>query len=49
MPADISDEITGHRKASVSAVSDGYGHYPDEVLLAWAEEMYSQLVSMVEW
>jgi integrase len=48
MPADISDEITGHRKASVSAVSDGYGHYPDELLRTWGEELYSHLVSMVK-
>jgi hypothetical protein len=32
MPADISDEIDGHKKTTVSAVSDAYGHYPDEVL-----------------
>lgn len=48
MPAGISDEITGNWKASVTAVSDGYGHYPDEVLWSWVEEVYSQLVSMGE-
>jgi integrase len=33
MPATISDELSGHAKASVSRVSDQYGHYPDTILI----------------
>ena len=32
VPADISDEISGHAKATVSKTSDQYDHYPDEAL-----------------
>jgi integrase len=33
MSADISDEIDGHKKSTVSAVSDAYGMYPDSTLI----------------
>ena len=29
---DLSHEIDGHKKTTVTAVSDAYGYYPDEVL-----------------
>lgn len=44
MPADISDEIDGHKKTTVSAVSDAYGHYPDEVLALHLGKIWDWLV-----
>ena len=43
MPADISDEIDGHKKSTVSAVSDAYGHYPDEVLAQHQQKVWQYL------
>jgi len=43
MPADISDEIDGHKKSTVSAVSDAYGMYPDEVLAQHLQKVWSWL------
>ena len=47
MPADISDELSGHAKASVSAVSDGYGSYPDELLIKESSKVWSYLNDLV--
>ena len=33
VPAEISDEISGHAKANTSQVADGYGIYPDSRLI----------------
>jgi integrase len=43
MPADISDEIDGHKKSTVSAVSDCYGHYPDEILIKENQKVWEYL------
>jgi integrase len=43
MPADISDEIDGHKKSTVSAVSDAYGMYPDSSLREANSKVWSLL------
>ena len=47
LPADVSDEISGHSKSTVSAVSDGYGEYPDEVLLKANQKIWDYLYTLV--
>jgi len=46
MPTDISDEIDGHKKKDVSAISDHYGHYPDEVLIEWGEKVSKEVAKL---
>ena len=43
IPADISDEITGHAKTTVSRVSSGYGMYPDSTLLTEGVKIWMYL------
>lgn len=43
MPTDISDEIDGHKKKDVSAISDHYGSYPDDVLTKWIDVMSDEI------
>ncbi len=47
MPTDISDEIDGHKKKDVSAISDHYGHYPDEVLIQWVDVVSREMQSLM--
>lgn len=47
MPSDISDEIDGHKKKDVSAISDHYGHYPDEVLIQWVDVVSKEIRSLI--
>ncbi|MDC0261199.1 hypothetical protein OAK65_03675 [Synechococcus sp. AH-551-N17] len=43
MPHEISDAISGHLKQTVSATSDGYGSYPDELLLKENQKVWDYL------
>ena len=43
MPHEISDAISGHLKQTVSATSDGYGSYPDELLLKENQKVWGYL------
>lgn len=47
MPTDISDEIDGHKKKDVSAISNHYGHYPDEVLMKWMDVMSNEIQTLI--
>ncbi len=47
MPTDISDEIDGHKKKDVSAISDHYGHYPDEVLIKWVDVVSKEIQMLI--
>jgi len=47
MPTDISDEIDGHKKKDVSAISDHYGHYPDEVLIEWVDVLSKEIQALI--
>ena len=43
MPHEISDAISGHLKQTVSATSDGYGSYPDELLIKENQKVWNYL------
>lgn len=47
MPTDISDEIDGHKKKDVSAISDHYGHYPDEKLIEWVDVVSKEIHALM--
>ena len=46
MPSDVSDEIDGHKKKDVTAISDHYGDYPDEVLIKWVDVVSREVRSL---
>ena len=46
MPAEVSDEISGHAKANVNPTADGYGSYPDELLLKENQKVWDYLDSI---
>lgn len=46
VPLDVTQEISGHSKASRTA--DGYGHYPDAVLIEAVEKVYQSVVDRGE-
>lgn len=41
MPIDVSDELDGHKKKITSDVSDGYGIYPDELLIEQNQKVWN--------
>jgi integrase len=43
VPPDVLQEISGHSKASRTA--DGYGHYPDSVLVEAVEAIYGKVMA----
>ena len=43
MPHEFSDAISGHLKQTVSATSDGYGSYPDELLIKENQKVWDYL------
>lgn len=47
MPIDVSDEIDGHKKKITTDVSDGYGIYPDELLLEQGQKIWNYLDSLL--
>jgi integrase len=47
MPIDVSDEIDGHKKKITSEVSDGYGMYPDELLIEQNNKVWKFLDDLI--
>ena len=43
MPHDICDAISGHKKQTISPTSDGYGSYPDLLLLRENQKVWDYL------
>jgi hypothetical protein len=47
IPIDVSDEIDGHKKKITTDVSDGYGIYPDELLIEQNNKVWSYLDDLI--
>jgi integrase len=47
MPIDVSDELDGHKKKITSDVSDGYGIYPDELLIEQNQKVWNYLDTLL--
>jgi hypothetical protein len=47
MPIDVSDELDGHKKTITSNVSDGYGIYPDELLIEQNQKVWNYLDNLL--
>jgi integrase len=47
IPIDVSDEIDGHKKTITTKVSDGYGIYPDELLLEQNQKVWDYLDGII--
>ena len=47
MPFDVSDELDGHKKKITSDVSDGYGIYPDELLIEQNQKVWNYLDTLL--
>ena len=47
MPIDVSDELDGHKKTITSNVSDGYGIYPDELLIEQNQKVWKHLDNLL--
>jgi integrase len=47
MPIDVSDELDGHKKTITSNVSDGYGIYPDELLIEQNQKVWDYLDNLL--
>ena len=43
MAHEISDAISGHLKQNISPTSDGYGSYPDELLIKENQRVWDYL------
>jgi integrase len=47
MPIDVSDELDGHKKTITSDASDGYGIYPDELLIEQNQKIWNYLDNLL--
>jgi integrase len=47
IPVDVSDEIDGHKKKITTDVSDGYGIYPDELLIEQNNKVWNFLDDLI--
>ncbi|CAK6690322.1 hypothetical protein OGCDGJMD_00808 [Cyanobium usitatum str. Tous] len=47
IPIDVSDEIDGHKKKITTDVSDGYGIYPDELLIEQNNKVWQFLDDLI--
>lgn len=47
MPIDVSDELDGHKKKITSDTSDGYGIYPDELLIEQNQKVWNYLDTLL--